>query len=190
MPPSLYNQIADRRKTIEKSLSHAAAQLEPGPDFDFWLGIRPEPLWRQNTRRWLYAGLSNQGRVRSDAVAPYEVDGLRFRSQPEIHLYRALKARDISFAPNSVWIRGGDNYRRVETDFVIYKDGQLVVLEVDGSQFHHETPVEAHERLTLFAYEGAHIERIRSAECDTAEKAETLVANSILPLLKKLKANR
>jgi hypothetical protein len=66
--------------------------------------------------------------VRSDAVAPYEVDGLRFRSQPEIHLYRALKARDISFAPNSVWIRGGDHYRRVETDFVIYKDGQLVVL--------------------------------------------------------------
>ena len=100
VPQSLYNQVADRRETVEKGLHDESAQLMrryPG----IWLGgfiIMPEmpddPDWRNKARRWLSGEtLSNQGRVRSDAVAPYQADGLLFRSQPEIHLYRALKGR-------------------------------------------------------------------------------------------------
>jgi len=37
-------------------------------------------------------------------------DGLLFRSQPEINLYRAFKALGITFAPLPVFIRGGETY--------------------------------------------------------------------------------
>ena len=43
--------------------------------------------------------------------------------------------------------------------------------------------------LTLLSYEGAHIKHIESAECDTAEKAET-IAKQIFALLEKLAANK
>ena len=71
--------------------------------------------------------------MRSDNVAPYEVDGLLFRSQPEINLYRALKDRSISFAPLPVFIRGGDYAAELEPDFVILHRGQVLVVELDGS---------------------------------------------------------
>ena len=196
VPQSLYNQVAGQRETLEKSLQDQSSQLlrrYPGT----WLGgfvilpeMRDDPEWRHKARRWLSGeAVSNQGRVRSDAVAPYQADGLLFRSQPEIHLYRALKGRGIAFAPLPVFIRGGELYRRVEPDFVIFHQGRLVVLELDGKQFHHETPAEAHARLTVLQYEGAHVERIHSVECDTPEKAE-VCAGQIVALLKKLAANK
>ena len=197
VPPSLYNQVADHKLTLEGSLDGASAQLMgryPGVDLRGFY-ITPEmpddPEWRNKARRWLSGEtVSNQGRVRSDNVAPYEVDGLLFRSKPEIHLYRALKGRKISFAPLPVFIRGGEpKYRRVEPDFVIFYRGRLLVLELDGQQFHPETPADAHERLTLLDWEGAKIERIKSSECDTAEKAETMVGG-IFALLEKLAANK
>jgi len=88
----------------------------------------------------------NQGRIRSDSIASRMCDGLRFRSEPEIHLYRALKSLGVTFAPLAVFIQGGDTYRRIEPDFVIYKDGELMIVEVDGDTVHRETPVEAHSR--------------------------------------------
>jgi hypothetical protein len=181
--------MIDCRETVEKSLSDASVQLFP----DIWvlpIKIKPEPFWRETARWWLSGESSNQGRVRSDSVAPYEEAGLKFRSKSEVYLYRALKRRDVSFAPLPVFLRGGDNYRRREPDFVIYDRGQLLVLEVDGKQFHHETLAEADARLSFLKWEGAHVEHIESTQCDTAEKAETLVANSIMPLLKKLAGNR
>jgi len=59
-----------------------------------------------------------------------------------------------------------------------------------GAQpFHTESPADAHARLTMLQYEGAHIERIKAEECDTPEKAET-VANQIVALIKKLGDNK
>lgn len=196
VPQHLYHQILDRRETIEKNLQDESAQLMRRYS-GIWLGgfvivpeMRDDPEWRNKAKRWLSGdSLSNQGRVRSDSVAPYQADGLLFRSRPEINLYRALKGRGISFAPLPVFIRGGELYRRVEPDFVILNQGRVIVLELDGQQFHHETPAEAHERLTLLQYEGAHIERINATECDSPEKAETC-ATQIIALLKKLAANK
>src|SRR5690606_35974377 len=101
--------------------------------------------WRENAKTWI-AGLniSNQGRVRSDNLAPHTCDGLRFRSQPEINLYKALKSLGVTFAPLPVFIRGGEDYQRIEPDFVILQDGILLIVEVDGDTTHQETPVEAH----------------------------------------------
>ena len=193
---SLYNQVSDHREAIEKSLRDESAQLMrryPRTSlggFVVALEMRDDPEWRSKAGRWLSGQeITNQGRVRSDSVAPCQADGLLFRSQPEIHLYRALKGRGIPFAPLPVFIRGGESYRRVEPDFVVFHQGRVMVLELDGQQFHHETPAEAHERLTLLHHEGAHIERINASECDTPEKAETC-ATQIVSLLKRLAANK
>jgi hypothetical protein len=132
--------------------------------------------WRAQVTRWLSGeGISNQGRVRSDNMASLECDGLHFRSDQEIQLYRALKRAGITFAPLPVFIRGGPQYSRLEPDFVIIKDGHIMVVEVDGDTSHKESPAEAHQRLQPLDHEGAKIERIRATDCDTPEKAQKAV---------------
>jgi AbiJ N-terminal domain 3 len=132
--------------------------------------------WRAQTTRWLSGeGVNNQGRVRSDSVASLECDGLLFRSEEEIHLYRALKRVGVTFAPLPVFIRGGQQYSRLEPDFVIIKDGHVMVVEVDGDLYHKESPAEAHQRLQPLDHEGAKVERVRAADCETPEKAQKTV---------------
>ena len=131
--------------------------------------------------------MSNQGRVRSDNVAPLSVDGLIFRSQPEIHLYRALKSMGISFAPLPVFIRGGTEYRRIEPDFVIVQAGLVMVVEVDGDTVHQETPAEAHARTTMLLHEGVHFERVKASECDSSLKAKS-TAERLAAILTKLQS--
>ena len=91
--------------------------------------------------------------------------------------------------PLPVFVRGGELRHRVEPDFVIFYRNQVLVLELDGKQFHPETAAEADARLALLEREGAYVEHISSAECDTAEKAET-IAKQIIALLEKLVANK
>jgi hypothetical protein len=108
--------------------------------------------WREHAKVWLRGeGVTNQGRVRSDNIAARQYDGLLFRSQEEINLYRALKSPGVSFAPLPVFVRGGKNYRRIEPDFIVVKDGMVAVIEADGDTVHQESPVEAHDRTTITA---------------------------------------
>jgi hypothetical protein len=51
--------------------------------------------------------------------------------------------------------------RRIEPDFVLTKDGIVLVVEVDGNTTRRESPVDAEERLTMFKYEGVFTERVR-----------------------------
>ena len=134
-------------------------------------------------------GVSNQGRARSDNVASKQEDGLLFRSQPEIHLYRAFKALGVTFAPLPVFVRGGESYRRIEPDFLVLKGGLVLQVEVDGDTVHRETPLEAHDRTTMMAHEGVHVERVNAADCGTIEKAKA-TAQRLLGILEKLRSNR
>jgi hypothetical protein len=196
VPQAVFNSVVDRIYDLEKELLAQAKVLmrsDPGVLLENFI-IYPQPVgdpdWRAKAKAWRRGqGVTNQGRVRSDNIAPYEKDGLLFRSKPEINLYEALKARAITFAPLPVFLRGGDNCRRIEPDFVIFQSGKVIVIEIDGLPFHPESPVEAHERTTMFHWEGAHIERIDASECGTPEKAER-VANQIQALIRKLLANR
>jgi hypothetical protein len=80
--------------------------------------------WRKQTLAWLRGeGVTNQGRVRSDNIAARQYDGLLFRSDQEINLYRAFKALGVTFAPLPVFVRGGNEYRRIEPDFIVVKGG-------------------------------------------------------------------
>jgi hypothetical protein len=144
--------------------------------------------WRKQMLAWLRGeGVTNQGRVRSDNIAARQYDGLLFRSDQEINLYRAFKALGVTFAPLPVFVRGGNEYRRIEPDFIVVKGGMIAVIEVDGN--HQESPVEAHDRTTMLVHEGAHVERVKAAECETFEQAREC-AGRILASLAKVRASR
>jgi hypothetical protein len=151
--------------------------------------LSSDTQWREKAKAFA-AGqdINNQGRVRSDNIASKSCDGLLFRSQPEIYLYQAFKILGVPFAPLAVFIRGGQNYRRIEPDFLIIKDGITMIVEVDGDTVHRELPAEAHARLKMLTDEGAISERILASECDTPEKAKQC-ASKLINTLKKRKEN-
>ncbi|MDD5371664.1 MAG: hypothetical protein PHQ40_21495 [Anaerolineaceae bacterium] len=151
------------------------------------LKLLVDDQWRDKALAWLTGQkVTNQGRVRTYNVAPHTADGLQFRSEPEIFVYRALKATGVSFAPLPIFVRGGQRYQRIEPGFVIFRDGIVLILEVDGDTYHRETPSEAYNRTALLENEGTRIIRKSATECDTQDKATTMV-ESVLKTMTKLK---
>jgi VWFA-related protein len=51
-------------------------------------------------------------------------------------------------------------YRRCEPDFIVVRYGIWAVVEVDGENWHHETPQQAHARLQGFEDQGARVIRV------------------------------
>jgi hypothetical protein len=193
VPAASFGQISHVREEIQSCLwSVFRSIVDAYPHFNA-AGVHIVPAlkapanWHEQALSWLRGeGVNNQGRVRSDNIAARQYDGLLFRTKEEINLYRAFKALGVTFAPLPVFVRGGNGTRRIEPDFVIVKGGMIAVIEVDGP-IHRESPVDAHNRLAMLAYEGAHTERIRSEECSTMENAE-ICAKRILAALAKVKA--
>jgi len=196
LPAHLYAQLTDKQTLLEHSLLGRSKNLTRMYENEYLrcfvisTELVEDPEWREKAKTWLSGkGVSNQGRARSDNVAPLMADGLLFRSYPEIHLYRALKSLGVTFAPLPVFVRGGEKYRRLEPDFVILKDGILMIVEVDGDTVHRESPQEAHDRTAMLLHEGAHVERVNAKECETAEKAKACAAK-IIAVFQKLKGNK
>jgi hypothetical protein len=195
-PINLFTQLKDAIDEIEKAILQKAENIlsQYGNHELSKIRIVPavidDPQWREKAAAWLSGDkISNQGRVRSGNVAPLLVDGLLFRSQAEIHLYRALKAQGITFAPLAVFVRGGETYRRIEPDFFLVHAGITVALEVDGDTVHEETPAEAHARTAMLQQEGVYVERIKASECDSPEKAKVATAR-LRAIIDKHKAAR
>lgn len=195
VPHYLYSQISDEIEVCEDLiLKKARILLKPYPDELAYLSISPilsaGEEWREKAKNWVTGkGVNNQGRVRSDNIASRTVDGLLFRSQNEELFYKALKSLGVSFAPLPVFIRGGEKYRRIEPDFVIVKNGVLLVVEVDGDTIHNETPAEAHDRTTMLTDEGVQIARIRASDCQTQEQANAC-AKRMLEVIDKIKSSK
>ncbi len=194
VPHWLYAQISDIVYECEKRILEKAELVLIPFSEDHDIGrVRISPLlttdnkWREKALAWVSGDkVNNQGRVRSDNLPSRSLDGLLFRSQPEINLYNALKTNGVSFAPLPVFIRGGSSYRRIEPDFVIIKDGVVMVVEVDGDTVHTETPADAHARTTMLAHEGVYIERVKAKECETQESA-VACAKQILQIMQKIR---
>lgn len=196
VPLQLYPQLQDGMGLLQQTICDKAQLFLGQFEHDHLTQVKivpavvEDPQWREKAASWLAGNkISNQGRVRSNNVAPLAVDGLLFRSQAEIHLYRALKSNSVSFAPLPVFVRGGESYKRLEPDFFIMHAGIALVVEVDGDTVHLETPAEAHARTQMLQHEGTHVERIPSSECDSPEKAK-LAAERILKVISKLRAAR
>ena len=109
-------------------------------------------------------------------IAARQHDGLLFRSQPEIHLYDALKSRGVYLAPLPVFLRGGKEYQRLEPDFVLLYKGIVMVVEVDGATVHRESPAEAHARVQGLIRDGVRVERVDASECASRADAERCAA--------------
>ena len=148
--------------------------------------LERDPEWRAKVKQHLSGeGITNQGRVRSDNIATRQYDGLLFRSKPEVLFYNALKVSGVPFAPLSVVLNGGvPTRKRVEPDFVLYKEGLTMIVEIDGDLYHRETPAAAHARLKFLKDEGVLLERIDAVECDTPAKAREAVARVLRTLQK------
>ncbi|MGG6297870.1 hypothetical protein ACQ4M4_26045 [Leptolyngbya sp. AN02str] len=192
----LFYQVWKHRQLYEKNILNTSQEVARSAENQFiedvsiFVEVNGSNDWRERAKDWIAGkGITNQGRVRSDNVAGRDCDGLLFRSQPEIYLYQALKARGVSFAPLPVFVRGGVDYKRIEPDFFLVKDGLMMVVEVDGDTVHHETPAEAHDRTTMLLHEGVKVERVLASECATPDLAKTC-AQRLLSVLKKMKDNR
>lgn len=196
IPSWLYSQISAVRDECENEIENKLNEITPRHLNMRINEVKITPVlnagenWREKAKRLLAGeGVTNQGRVRSDNLASKSEDGLLFRSQPEIFLYKAFKSYGFPFAPLPVFVRGGESYKRIEPDFVIVKSGVIMVVEVDGDTVHHETPAEAHARTTMLAHEGVHIERVKASECSTQELAN-VCAKRISQIIEKHKAAR
>jgi hypothetical protein len=182
IPPEVYYDLEDRpaiEGVITRALAPVMEAVSERDSLDAYITttLQPDPDWRQKVRQHLSGeGVTNQGRVRSDNIAAREHDGLLFRSRPEVLFYDALKRQGVPFAPLSVVLRGGLDYKRIEPDFLIFKDGLVMVVEIDGDLYHTETPAAAHTRLKMLLDEGVRPERILASACDTPEKAAEAVA--------------
>lgn len=196
LPINLYTQVEPSIDEISKAIFDKIQVVLKNNDHEslnevvLTPAVVDDPQWREKASSWLNGSkVTNQGRVRSDNVAPLTQDGLLFRSPPEIHVYKALKACGVSFAPLPVFIRGGDSYSRIEPDFVIVYKGILMVLEVDGDTVHTETPSEAQARTRTLQYEGVYVERISASECNTPQKAQEIITK-IIESFKKIKESK
>lgn len=196
IPHRIYLEIKSELDNISQKI-HEKLQSFMHLYKDTWIGdifISPQlidlPDWQQKAIDWLSgSGVTNQGRVRSNNIASREVDGLLFRSMPEIHLYSALKSKGVAFAPLAVFIKGGNQYSRIEPDFIAIKNGIILCIEIDGDTVHTETPAEANARTRILSNEGVIVERFSASRCETPEKANVL-ANEILNLFERHRSNR
>lgn len=195
VPADVYFNL-ESRGALEQQITDAlSTAMQVVSDSDFLTAkiitsLDEDPSWREKVRQHLSGeGITNQGRVRSDNIAARQHEGLLFRSWPEIHFYNAMKSTGVPFAPLSVVIRGGVQRQRIEPDFLIYKAGLVMVLEIDGDLFHTENPAAAHARLKLLFDEGVLMERINASECDTPEKAREAVRR-VIATMDKLRTSR
>lgn len=170
VPQNLYGTIGERCAALEEAIKIIGQNFFKGTPNQFLNEVKIVPVinvateWRSEALAWATGrGITNQGRVRSDNVAARSYDGLLFRSNAEINLYRELKSLGVTFAPLPVFLRGGEEYRRIEPDFIIVKEGVMLHVEVDGDTVHQESPVEAHVRTTLLLYEGVRLERVSAS---------------------------
>lgn len=192
---AVWSEIQSEVKQIEESIElklSAFSHRYPGS----WMRVKIGPrlvdseTWQDDARRWISGeGISNQGRVRSNNIASRECDGLRFRSNPDILIYKALKAKGVAFAPLPVFLKGGREYSRIEPDFILVKSGLVMCIEIDGDTVHTETPAEANARTRILSNEGIVVERFSASRCATPQAAEAL-AGEILELIERHRRNR
>lgn len=114
IPAHHYAQISDLCEPLEESIKSRGRDFFKAMPDRFLEAVTIVPAvsasedWREKAKAWAAGrGLTNQGRVRSENVAARVCDGLLFRSEAEINLYRALKALGVTFAPLPVFIKGG-----------------------------------------------------------------------------------
>lgn len=122
--------------------------------------------WREELRDALAgAPVDNQA---VGVEAPKVWQGLRFRSESERRVARALDGTGVFFLPNCRGRIGHPEARaNREADFLVVLNGRVGILEVDGEPFHPPTrTVHDHERDRAFRRAGiALVEHYDATRC-------------------------
>lgn len=121
--------------------------------------------WREELRE-----IANGRRVHNQGVdipgrEIYEWGNMRFRSQAEVRVAKALDAAGVLFLPNCLSrLNAGDGRVTKEADFLVCAGGKWGILEVDGP-FHPRAATD-HERDRLFQLHGIKVtERFDAEKC-------------------------
>jgi hypothetical protein len=112
--------------------------------------------------------------------------GLRFRSNPEVQIAKALEQYDdVAFFPNCKGRLNTPNGKRnLEPDFLIFYQGKAGILEVDGPFHTSERRVEEQERERYFRNHGIRVvERFDAKRCQQEPK---LVVQEFLQIMEKM----
>ena len=98
-----------------------------------------------------------------------EWQGMRFRSQSEIKVAKALEERGLFYCPNGL-ARLGNYHKSFEVDFLICCPTRWgfrwAVLEVDGYWHLPEKRASEHERERLFEHSGVRVHRFDANLCE------------------------
>lgn len=195
--PLYFAMTEDDRRATESVIEEAGKPFLNGTTSDALNSVMIAPSvskaiegWREDAVRFIKGeGVTNQGRVRSDNIASHQHRGLLFRSKAEVTLFEAMTRAQLAVAPLPVFVRIGNNYNRLEPDFVVIYKGLTFVVEVDGDSFHKESPAEADRRLVPLTYEGVEVRRIRANELES-ERAADNVVRELIDFMAKRKAAR
>lgn len=112
--------------------------------------------------------------------------GLRFRSNPEVQIAKALEQyADVAFFPNCKGRLNTPNGKRnLEPDFLIFYQGKAGILEVDGPFHTSERRVEEQERERYFRNHGIRVvERFDAKRC---QQEPHLVVKEFLQMMEKM----
>lgn len=99
-------------------------------------------------------------------VYPKDWHGLRLRSPAEVAIAEALQKKGVLFFVNA-GCRLHNHSRQYETrevDFLVFYQGKVRILEVDGITYHQD-PSADYKRDRLFDREGIRTSRFSAQEC-------------------------
>lgn len=138
-------------------------------------GPRSEHLWEMTVdRAWARALVEAHNQAQeSEALAktqpevyPRDWYGLRLRSPAEVAIAEAFQKKGVLFFVNA-GCRLHNHLRQYETrevDFLVFYQGKVRILEVDGITY-HQNPLADYKRDRLFDKEGIRTNRFSAQEC-------------------------
>ncbi|HWG81507.1 MAG TPA: hypothetical protein VN686_00735 [Gaiellales bacterium] len=141
------------------------------------------PDWRKELDEAARQVVHNQATGEATRILHWNT--MRYRSQSEIRIAKALEAAGVMFFPNcrARLPIGGDKLGNREPDFLVFADGRCGILEVDGDPWHPpERAAQEHERDRLFRRQGLMVERYSADRC--FESPDAVVAE-FMTLLRK-----
>lgn len=155
---------------VYASLQEALAAVLPSGVYLGAIIVRAQtvdigPHWRREYEE------AASGRTMQNQVVPTETvriwNGMRFLSESEVRIARALDATGVLFLPNPIARLGRSGRENRSPDFLVCQAGKWGILEVDGEPFHPPSrTVHDHERDRSFRSHGIKVvEHFDSAAC-------------------------
>jgi hypothetical protein len=93
-------------------------------------------------------------------------NGMRFSSQPEVEIAKALEKTGVTYLPNClVRVGAPSNQQTLFPDFLICYKGKWGILEVDGQTYHNGTATADYDRMRKLIQHVAYFDRYEAKKC-------------------------